>query len=400
MRRLALASWFVSALSAAWLGWLVPGHGVAAPPAFGQLAAVAAAKVGASAIIMARARTADGLASKTELRRVTVSPGAPDSRSTAFATLSHPADAVVRTELLRSGRNGQDVPSGTFSGVVAAVDERSGSPDYGSALWFISPSGETRRLVGGLAVGSRPLAGDDGLVYVQRGMVGLQPEVRGALRVDSLEIDAVDPATGKISVVMTWQGYITHLAGAVGSELLVYRVGPQGAELTLVNRSSGKTKVVARVAPFARDFSIDAKRNVVIFSNRSVTDEQVFTVDRVDLGSGARTELVAMRDDSSTPFVLADGTIFFTAPERRGLVQASSGSSSGSALTPLGVGYTYVTHASGDGAWLALAHVPVDRGFDVAALYERATRRVLSFASAHERIDIIGVVGGQSGSLR
>ncbi len=347
--------------------------------------------VGVTVIAAARTRTTavDGNGNgsgNTEIRTLTI--GAGDPRSTTLATLTHPATAIVRGDVLQKG--------GRFAGVAIVADERPRSAAYGSALSFVDPSGAVRRLATDVALGSRPLVGDDGLVYVQRGSASPAP-TGDTTRIDALEIDAVDPSSGSIRVVMTWQGYITHLAGALGPDLVVYRVGPAGADLALVDRGTGKTRSITPITPFARDFSIDPTRNAVVLSNRDASDTNRWVVERYDLGTGARTELASTRDDATTPFTMPDGSVWRTAPHRGGLV---SDRAPARVLAPLGAGYTYVTHASADGAWLALWNVPNEKAFDAAALYRPQTDRVVPLGSKSERVEVLGILGAQMSSLR
>jgi hypothetical protein len=337
---------------------------------------------GVEAVVAVRARVPHGLAARTDLRRLTVTDDGVRA-AVRLTSIEHPSDAIVRGDVAQRGAR--------FLGVALAVDELPKNADFGAALHFVDPTGVDRRLATGLVHASRPLVAEDGQIFIQRGSIGALPapaEIRaGTLRTDPLEIDAVDPASGAIRVVMTWNGYATHIAGAYGRELVVYRVGARGAEIVAVDRGSGRTRTVAALPPFARDFSIDPKAGAVVFSNRDDRDESTWVVERMDLSTGARTRLSTTRDDAQTPLA-AGGRIFWTAPGRKGLASDRAAAP----LTPLGEGYTYASSATADGEWLSLVHVPNGGGFDRMALYRPKTGKVVTLGGASERVEVLGLL--------
>jgi hypothetical protein len=193
---------------------------------------------------------------------------------------------------------------------------------------------------------------------------------------------------------MTWNGYATHLAGILGRELVVYRVGPRGAEIVSVERASGRARTVAPVPPFARDFSIDRKAGALVYSNRDDRDESTWVVERMDLSTGARTRLSSTRDDAQTPLA-TDGRVFWTAPGRRGLASDRDAAP----LTPLGEGYTYASRATADGEWLSLVHVPNGGGYDRMGLYRPKTGKVVALGGVGERVEVLGFLPPGGGPL-
>lgn len=330
--------------------------------------------------LAARARTDLGLAPRTELRLATVGTDGL-VRSDRLAVVDHAVDAVVRVE---------PVPG---LGLAVVADEQSGRRTFGAALSFVSSS--TRRLAAGVVTGSRPLAGPDGRIYVERGAEGDWPSRdearRGLLRVDALEIDAVDPRSGDVRVVTTWQGYAIHLAGALGDDLVVYRVGPRGAEIARVDRASGQTRVVADVAPFARDFTVDAPRRALVFSNRDPADASRWVVERLDVDTGATTTLASAADEAPIPFALEGGPVLVQSR----VLRARARTLAPSALSPLPGAATatprFATRARRDGSWISISTVGGrDARFDRTTLYASRSGREIDLSSNDERIELVG----------
>lgn len=362
--------------------------------------------------VTSRARTDVGLATRTEIRRVDID-GAGVLRAETLGAVEHPADAIVRVEAVQ--------PAGRFLGVAVVADEGAGRRAFGAALSYVpvvagrAKLGAARRLTTGLASATRPLVGDDGLVYVQRGSEGLPPTRdearRGLLRVDALEIDAVDVETGAVRVVTTWQGYATHLAGALADDLVVYRVGPRGAEIVRVDRRSGKTRVVAQVPPFARDFSVDVSGRALVFSDRDDIDPSRWGVVRLDLESGAAVVLSRVTDEAPIPFALDGGVVVTSerAPDRYRLRVLGAGTSRAAQLPPgSGAGPTFVTRARRDGAFWAITHVgggaSTAARFDRVGLFSPRSGRVIDLSSEAERVELVGFVddrgNASGGALR
>jgi hypothetical protein len=214
----------------------------------------------------------------------------------AIAGVPRARDAVVRGDVL---------PGGHSVVVVADSENRppaTGASDWSSSLHRVDDSGKIALLATGLYHASRPLASADGAVYVERGASGSWPTreeaALGRLRTDPLHIDAIDPITGAARTLYSWTGYTLHLAGELGRELIVYRVAFEGADLVAIDRASGKSRLITALVPFARDFSIDAKRGALVMSNRDEHDSHLWVIDRIDLATGARTRLTTARDET------------------------------------------------------------------------------------------------------
>ena len=233
--------------------------------------------------------TRHGVATReSEIRFITVGGASPSSDVTV--ALPHAASAVVRGDLLPTGR-----------AAVIVADDEGGRTDFSSTLWLVDASTRAARpLAHGVYHASRPLASIDGRVYVERGTEGPAPTEdeahSGALREDRLVVDAIDPASGAARTLMAAEGYTLHLAGELGRELVVYRVDRRGADLVAIDRGTGKSRLVTTLPPFARDFAVDAARTAVLLSNRDDHDTHLWVVERVDLATGARTRLTSTRD--------------------------------------------------------------------------------------------------------
>lgn len=315
----------------------------------------------------------------------------------ALGAVPHARGAVVRGDVVRGGAlAGRAV-------VVAADDEGAPDPDWGATLWLLLDDAHVAApspLARGLLHASRPLASRDGLVYVERGARGEQRP--GVVRVDALEIDALDPTrpSAPLHALYTWNGWALHLAGERGDELLVYRVGPGTADVVAIARATGKARVVSRVPPYARDFSVDERRGALVTSNRDEA-ARAWVVERVDLTTGERTHLASSRAESPAPFALPSGDLAFSAPSSHGGLALAPLATGGDPreLRPLGPGFDAVEAATDDGAWLAVSHV-TPGAFDRTVALHVATRTVVPLTSRDERVDALGFLGAASGVAR
>jgi hypothetical protein len=232
---------------------------------------------------------------KVEVRVVRVDERATSSEVRApfaTATIRHAPGAVIRGDVF-----------GTAAFVVA--DESDG--DYGAALWRVDRRGATV-LARGIYHASRPLASRDGRVYVERGSPGPAPR-GGRLRTDALTLDALDPESGASQTLYAWSGYTLHVAGELGTELLVYRVGFEGADLVAVDRTSGRARVVTPLVPYARVLSVVSAGGALVMSNRDASDGHLWVAERVTLASGARERLFSARDRAPVPRILPNGDV-------------------------------------------------------------------------------------------
>lgn len=293
----------------------------------------------------------------------------------------HAPGAVVRGALVP----GSDV-------AVLAADDDARDRDFDATLYRADAKG-LRQLATGLVHASLPLP-YEGEAYVERGASGAPPTPEaaraGLLRVDALTIDAIDLETGAARTLLAWSGYALHLAGVDGGALVVYRVGPAGAEIVTVDRATGAARVVAPVLPFARDFSVQG--GALVMSNRDDADPRAWVAVRVDLASGSRVVLHTERDDAPAPFATPT-EIVWSAPRRSGLARA------GVTIAPLGAGFDAACATTDDGAFLALVHVPPS-GFDEAVVVHLPTSRVVRLGGPDERAQPLGFADARAGVLR
>ncbi len=318
------------------------------------------------AVVLASARGEDVRA--TEIRGLHVEHGITTTRR--IGAVAHAPGAEVRGDFSR--------------GVawVVADEEGARDADWGAALYRVDARGAIR-VTSGVGHARRPLASNDA-VYVERGSSGPPPtlaEIKsGGLRVDHVEIDAIDAATLATRTVVRADAYALHLAGEHAGELVVYRVDAYGTAILGVDERTGASRTIASVAPFARDFSIDG--GSLVLSNR---DASGWTIERVDLASGARSRVRSSTSEQPAALAFA-GRMAWSAEGRHGLVV------DGRTVAPMGDGFDAPELGTRDGAWLATLHVPT---MDEAIVHV-ATGRALRLGT--ERITVIaldGVGGGR-----
>lgn len=213
---------------------------------------------------------------------------APDGARRVLARLHPPAEASIRAVTSDGGWVFLDVDvrtQGDVSFAGALVGVRSAPDSEGAA-----PVELARDVVHA----STPLPFGD-RVLVSRGAAG--PTIPGVARVDELSIDAISPTTGAIETIAKHRGYLLFLAGATDREILLYRVGVDGADIVAVDPTdpAHPTRTLAQgIAPYARDFSVDAIDGRLVFVNRR--EDGAWAVVALDLesrGDRLLTELVS-----------------------------------------------------------------------------------------------------------
>lgn len=296
-------------------------------------------------------------------------PGAPGA-APAAVRFAHAPDGEVRGAL---------VP-GTERVVVVADMERRRDPSFGAWLLTVEPGREPKVLAKGCYHASRPLLLPTGRVLVQRGAPG--PELPSAQRVDSLSVDELDPETGALRQIHTFQGYITHLAGLFDGEVLLYRVAPEAADLVAVDVESGAVRVLLSPIPaLARDFSVDRSARSLVYTNH---DGSGWLVERLSLDSGARQELARAGGMWITPSVWPSGGVLIN--DGRGAVVLGGAGPS----RALGPGFDEVRSVSPDGLHVALLH-RVPSSFAEAFVSSADGGRVTRVAApAGARLEIAG----------
>lgn len=223
----------------------------------------------------------------------------------AVATLEHPPWATLRAAT--QGR-----------AVLVVVDATTGGDlSFAAELVRLVPGGEVTRLAGGVVHASRPLPLAGGReVLVSRGEAGTGFD--DGARADRLTIDAIDVVTGATRTILEDSGSALFLAGVTDEEVLVYRVSTEGlASLVAARLDSGSTRVLlASLPPFARDFSLDARRHRLVFENRDEEQPSRFVVESVDLVTGELRRLHADRSGRLAPSVWPDGSVLLNLPRQ------------------------------------------------------------------------------------
>lgn len=268
----------------------------------------------------------------------------------ALGTLTHPRGAAIRGAVF-----GQDVA------FVVAGTEAPRNTTWNSALYRVS-GGKVVKLCDGVEKATTPWVESSGRVIVARGADGPEPTPaetqKLVLRTDTLTLDEVDPATGAIRTLWKGQGYQAFVAARLPDDkLVVYHPTSAGASLFTLDPASGATRVLASVAPFARDFSLDRVHGRLVFADLG----DRYQIVALDLASLAQKVLLSSGNEHLMPFALPSGDVAFSSEGDKGLaVLAATGQLR--LLSPLGDGSDAVTHH--DGRWVALRHTPASQTGD------------------------------------
>ncbi len=249
---------------------------------------------------------------------------------------------------------------GSTAWVVANTPGRSGrNNSFDGELLRLDPkNGTVKPLCASVAHASRPLVTEDSRVFVSRGTAGPWPKQPERMRTDQLSIDEVDLTNGQLRTVISYHGYLAHLAGAWQDELLIYRVGPHRADVIAVQRDTGAVRtLLATIPPFARDFSVDSSRSALVYRGRDETDRRSWTVELLDLPTGTQHRLFTGASFTLAPAVWPNGDVAYN-PQGRGLRLLGR---SEPWRSPLGAGVDVLRAVSRDGRFVALLHTVASR---------------------------------------
>lgn len=257
------------------------------------------------------------------------------------ATFGHLPDATVRAVVI-PGKNE----------IVATADTTpTQDASFNASLFYLRAHSPSERLVDRVVHASTPLVTSAGRVFVSRGEPGKY--VDGQMRIDALTIDEIDLAMGKPRTVYQSNGYLLFLAGALGEEIVLYRIVPGQADIIAIDPNTGKDRFILKnLPPFARDFSIDPSSQTLVFQNRHETDSGTWVVDRVDMKTGKNQRLFAGSSMTLAPFALPRGGVLFN-PPGHGL-SALDGHFAISG--PLGTGVDVVAAVTANGRYLGALH--------------------------------------------
>jgi hypothetical protein len=279
----------------------------------------------------------------TETAAMLVPPGGKGVRT--LGTIRHAHDATVRGALL------PDRP------VMVVVADQEGFRDrsWRSALFRLEEGKGPALLADRVAQRARPVLTPDGHVLIERGDSGDEPvgeASRRRLRIDAVALDEIDPDTGDARTLYSGHGYTAYPAGAHGDEALVYRVGPDGADLIAVRRADRTVRVIVpRWPAAARDFSVDRiTGTLVVQQARDGSGRGAPHIERVDLATGARTVLFEGGGADLVPLAMPGGRVLFS-PDRAGPPSVLGGGAA--PQLPLRDGFFWPKVASVDGAHVA-----------------------------------------------
>lgn len=296
---------------------------------------------------------------QSELYVLPLCPAAGSAPPAPVLRLDHEPGGDLRAELI----------GGTDTVVVTAPAVARRDVSYNGGLYALRQGADPRLLSHGVVHASRPLVTPSGRIFVSRGVAGPLPADPQTTRSDQLSIDEVDLATGQSRSVHTHQGFAAHLAGWYDGEILVYRVGPSGADIVAVDPDAGTLRsVLPTLPPFARDFSVDPSRGVLVYRGRHDTLSQRWVLDELDLATGTTTRLAESDRFALAPHAWPDGAVAFN-PAGRGLSLLGS---SDPVSSPLGPGVDVVRATSRDGRYVAALHTVSGR-FAVPFVVDRRT---------------------------
>ncbi|MBL8919849.1 MAG: hypothetical protein JNJ54_13355 [Myxococcaceae bacterium] len=224
---------------------------------------------------------------------------------------------------------------GTRTVAVVRVPALVRDPSFAATLSLVTPDGAERVLATGLARASKPVLVGARL-FVERGRAGAPSPTD--YRVDELTVSEVDVLSGRLRTVYETKGLSTHLAGAVGRELVLYVAGPQGAKVEAVHVDTLAVRtLVPALPPMAHDFTVDVAGKAVLFTVAEPGVERWF-VERVELATGRQQRLAEGDTVALLPTVLPGGVAYQRAPGE-GLVWAGR---EGVALPSRGPGFERV----------------------------------------------------------
>jgi len=308
--------------------------------------------------------------------------------------LGHRDEAGIRGALSRDG--------GTLFAVVDRAPGRDRS--YAGALVALpldamGPTAvEARPLADGIAHASRPVVSARGTVLVSRGRAGR--EIAGERRVDALVLTEVDPATGAATELAAVDGWELHLPTTWRDEAIVYwkRAGGTAALVaigTAGSKAPGARRVLVEpMSLVARDFTVAG--DALVWTDHEGPGGR-YTLERLDLSTGARERLLVADSAHLAPHVWPGGGVAFSRPSAADgefgldIIGAAAPSS---VRAPLGRGVDVVRALSADGKWAALWHyAPRSEAMapDVRVLETSGAARAQLTPPVDTRYEIVGL---------
>lgn len=224
------------------------------------------------------------------------------------ATLEHPAGSIVR---------GTMIPRTNRAAVSVDLDPAVGRTWSASLVLLeaIAPgsraAAQPAPSVDHLYLGAAPVVLDDGRIIVQRGEAGASTAKdidEQRTRVDRLLIDAVLP-DGSLKHLREYQGYIAHVAGAIGDTVIVYLVNESGAALVCLDVDAhAHTDRRVPVPAYASDFTPNRGRKTILFTSRA-PERRRWTLNEV--GASCRPSELAVSAVPQVPSIWKGDSIAF-----------------------------------------------------------------------------------------
>jgi hypothetical protein len=290
-----------------------------------------------------------------------------------FQPLAQAQLAPVAARLFHLPREsvlGAVVP-GTRQVLAVAATASQKDLSFASSLYLLEAGKPARLLADRIALATRPLVTAEGRVFVQRGRAGEN-------RIDALTIDEIDLRTGRSREVLAFSGSTAFLAGSLGRELLVYRVGPQGADLIAVHADAlGVRILIPKLVPLARDFVLTPDGKALVYTQGAPSTGRWF-VERLELATLARSRLAEGGTMALLPTPLPDGRIAFAPGPGLGLRDLDGAM----VVPPGGMGFERIRAFTHKGVAVGLRETPGEFPVPIGG-----------FVAPHDqRLDVAGVV--------
>lgn len=290
-----------------------------------------------------------------------------------FQPLAQTQLAPVAARLFHLPREsvlGAVVP-GTRQVLVVAATASQQDLSFASSLFLLEAGKPARLLADRIALSTRPLVTSEGRVFVQRGRAGEN-------RIDALTIDEIDLRTGRSREVLAFSGSTAFLAGNLGRELLVYRVGPQGADLIAVHADAlGVRILIPKLAPLARDFVLTADGKALVYTQGEPSTGRWF-IERLELATLARSRLAEGGTMALLPTPLPDGRLAFAPGVGLGLRDLEGAT----VVPPGGAGFERIRAFTRKGVAIGLRETPGEFPAPIGGFV----------APRDQRLDVAGVI--------
>jgi len=252
-----------------------------------------------------------------------------DPQGVTSTVVAATAEGKTRQLGIVSHRDGAAIRAATTAdgGVVVNADVSPGKDlSFVGGLFLVREGEETRTLALDVVHSSTPHVLSDGRILVSRGAAGA--ESPGVSRVDDLTVDAVDPVSGDVETIASFHGYLLFIAGTLGDEVFLYRIGEGHADIIAVDvRTSKERTLIPEINPYARDFSVDATTKTLVYVNHSADPSPAseWFTERLDLASLKAERVEEGPSMEVTPHTLPGGDVLMTLDAEKGASRLGGG---------------------------------------------------------------------------